>query len=172
MKVFTTSDHHFNHVNIIKFQGDHRPFESVEEMNAVMIARWNEVVMPNDWVIHVGDFALGQAHHVSDFVGQLNGNIVLIRGNHDRSQRFCYNAGFKVVLNRLQINDILFTHKPQTPDKLKDILYNFHGHTHKKEAKNSDPAHVNICVEVTNFYPIDITELISADQLRRCVGCG
>ncbi len=37
---FFTSDHHFGHANIIRFCN--RPFEDVQEMDRVMIERWNE----------------------------------------------------------------------------------------------------------------------------------
>lgn len=40
MTVWFTSDHHFNHANIIKFTD--RPYSTVEEMNEAMIAGWND----------------------------------------------------------------------------------------------------------------------------------
>ncbi|HAR41171.1 MAG TPA: hypothetical protein DCS07_00820 [Bdellovibrionales bacterium] len=55
--IYFTADHHFSHKNIIKYCG--RPFQSAEEMNAVMIQRWNETVQPGDTVFYLGDFSLG-----------------------------------------------------------------------------------------------------------------
>ena len=54
MKFWYSSDSHFHHRRIIEYCS--RPFPSVEEMNQVMIERWNEVVKPDDIVYHCGDF--------------------------------------------------------------------------------------------------------------------
>ena len=52
---FFTADQHYGHANIIRFCD--RPFSSVEEMDRELIRRHNEVVGPDDTVIHAGDFA-------------------------------------------------------------------------------------------------------------------
>lgn len=39
--LFLTSDTHFNHSRILQFRPQ---FSSVEEMNEIMIERWNKVV--------------------------------------------------------------------------------------------------------------------------------
>ena len=48
------SDLHFGHANAIKF--DARPFADVDEMDRVMIEKWNGVVGDDDDVYIVGDF--------------------------------------------------------------------------------------------------------------------
>ena len=45
-KIFFTSDLHFGHKNIIRY--DNRPFLSVEEMDAEIVRRWNAKVSPDD----------------------------------------------------------------------------------------------------------------------------
>lgn len=56
MNVFFTSDLHFGHKNIIRF--DNRPFTSVEEMDEALIQNWNKKVKKMiwciSWVISVG----------------------------------------------------------------------------------------------------------------------
>ena len=58
MKIWIISDTHFCHKNIIAYSG--RPFKTVEEMNDEIIKRWNNKVGKDDFVIHLGDFALGK----------------------------------------------------------------------------------------------------------------
>ena len=79
-RCYFTSDTHFGHANIIKFCN--RPFKNVEEMNQKLIENWNSVVGPNDLVFHLGDFAFGGQPLWRYIREQLNGNIILIKGNH------------------------------------------------------------------------------------------
>lgn len=78
MSIFYISDTHFDHENIIRLA--HRPFASLDEMNAEMIKRWNAVVTADDTVYHLGDFAWRRRSYWAE---QLNGQIVYLRGNHD-----------------------------------------------------------------------------------------
>jgi calcineurin-like phosphoesterase family protein len=78
--VYFTSDTHFGDhrtLNIYK-----RPFASVAEMDAHMIAEWNAIVGPEDEVWHLGDFArkLGD---VPALLERLNGRKHLLLGNND-----------------------------------------------------------------------------------------
>ena len=45
---FFSSDQHFGHFNIIRLS--HLPFASLDEMNEVMIAKWNVKVMADDTI--------------------------------------------------------------------------------------------------------------------------
>jgi calcineurin-like phosphoesterase family protein len=76
---YFTADTHFNHANIIYFC--QRPFASASEMNEALIAKWNARVGEGDLVYHLGDFARGDWDPI---LARLNGDIVLIRGGHDR----------------------------------------------------------------------------------------
>ena len=50
---YFTSDQHFGHFNIIRLC--QRPFGSLEEMDAVLLERWNAKVKPDDVVYVLGD---------------------------------------------------------------------------------------------------------------------
>lgn len=47
-RIWITFDTHFNHANIIPYCA--RPFKDVEEMNATLVSKWNNVVGKNDIV--------------------------------------------------------------------------------------------------------------------------
>lgn len=76
-----TADHHFDHANIIKYAN--RPFSSVEEMDAVMVERWNSTIAKEDTVYHLGDFTLGGWYAFLKYFKLLNGHIHIIPGGHD-----------------------------------------------------------------------------------------
>ena len=87
-KVLFTSDLHFGHENVIRF--DNRPFATVEEMDNEMIRRWNEKVSPGDLVYVLGDFIWKSRNDdAAELIRSLHGQIILIKGNHDR---FLHNA--------------------------------------------------------------------------------
>ena len=53
--IWMTSDLHFNHENILKYEPVSRPFATVEEMNEVLIQNWNSKIKPEDIVYVLGD---------------------------------------------------------------------------------------------------------------------
>lgn len=79
--IFFTSDTHFGHSKIIDYCK--RPFSSIEEHDKALIQNWNSVVGQDDTVFHLGDFAYGNSQFIANIIKQLNGNIILIKGNHD-----------------------------------------------------------------------------------------
>ena len=93
-KIFFTSDLHFGHENVIRF--DNRPFNTVEEMDEEMIKRWNAKVGKGDIVYVLGDFIWkAVTNEAVSIIRRLNGQIILIKGNHDR---FLHNAAAKKAL--------------------------------------------------------------------------
>lgn len=81
-----TADEHYGHVRITELC--RRPFASgaagVPSMNAELVWRHNKLVAEEDEVTHLGDFALGKIDESLPIVSQLNGEHVLVAGNHDR----------------------------------------------------------------------------------------
>ena len=78
-KVWFASDHHFGH----DFMRKLRNFETIEEHDQAIIDAHNQVVSKHDDVYLLGDFIFRSARHYEYYTSKLNGNIHLIRGNHD-----------------------------------------------------------------------------------------
>lgn len=83
-RTWFTSDTHYGHANILHYCN--RPFATVEEMDASLVANWNAVVGPDDDVWHLGDFCMGGAEAAAGYLRRLHGRVHLVWGNHDRSE--------------------------------------------------------------------------------------
>lgn len=93
-KIFFTSDLHFGHERVLQF--DKRPFVTVEEMDAELIRRWNAKVGKGDLVYVLGDMIWKTRNDDAPaLIKSLNGQIILIKGNHDR---FLHNSKAKAAL--------------------------------------------------------------------------
>lgn len=91
-KLFFTSDTHYNHVNICTGQTrwnniggvKTRNFNTVEDMNKVIVDNINNLVGKKDILIHLGDWSFGGMASITDLREKINCEIVhLFTGNHD-----------------------------------------------------------------------------------------
>ena len=81
MHTFFTSDTHFDDdYGLAYFK---RPFKSLDEMNRVIVEKWNSDVNEDDTVYHLGDFTLEGIDHFTKWMRQLHGNIKILPGSHD-----------------------------------------------------------------------------------------
>ena len=99
------ADWHYGHANVIGY--DNRPFQTMEEMNAALIERWNGAVTPRDTVYVLGDmFFSVKVKKAVEVLRELNGKKVLIRGNHDHLTRYSEFCGeFEQIRDYLEIED-------------------------------------------------------------------
>jgi len=81
--IYFTADTHFGHGNIIKYCN--RPYATRGIMDAELVANWNSVVRPEDIVYHLGDVGLCTPEYLLDILYSLNGQICLIKGNHEKA---------------------------------------------------------------------------------------
>lgn len=145
-KLFFTSDLHFGHENVIRF--DNRPFASAEEMDAELVRRWNEKVGKGDLVYVLGDFIWKTRNDdAPSLIKSLNGQIILIKGNHDR---FLHNAKAKDALAGIKDYDDICVKLEDGTQKRCILSHYFipmynghrygaihlHGHSHNTEEAN------------------------------------
>ena len=159
------SDTHFSHDNILTFtdkNGDLiRPmFDSADEMDEVMIERWNSVVKTGDKIYHLGDVSFNKTK-MAKIMPRLNGTKRLILGNHDTFDMKFYRQYFQKIRAswRGLGHGIVFSHHPLHMSPIEKGFYvNVHGHIHQNRI--NDPRYVNICVEQTDYYPVHADVLI------------
>lgn len=77
------ADLHFFH-GALNGSMDCRGFGDVEEMNRVMVERWNRKVRERDEVVIIGDLSWGSGAQTREVLEKLHGRLYLIQGNHDR----------------------------------------------------------------------------------------
>jgi calcineurin-like phosphoesterase family protein len=168
-QIWITSDQHWGHVGIMTLS-TWRRFEDVNHMNEHMITAWNERVAQGDTVYHLGDIFW---HHdaAEAILPRLNGNIKLIRGNHDRwldkiVTRHEGDMWSKIELlppiHRLNFNKtkIWLCHYP-----LRVWEGNFggammlYGHCHGTIEKERLPRSMDMSVDVAGYQPWSVEEV-------------
>ena len=89
-KVFFTSDTHFRHNQSFIFES--RGYKDRYEHDDALIAKINEVVRPEDTLIHLGDFCLNiTPPEFNEILARINcQNIAYIWGNHNSCIRRVY----------------------------------------------------------------------------------
>jgi calcineurin-like phosphoesterase family protein len=177
--VFLVSDTHFGHAGVCRFMRSDgvtklRPWDNPEEMDEAMVKAWNERVKPTDKVYHLGDVVINRK--ALKTLGRLNGDKVLIRGNHDIFRDDEYREYFRELRAYHVMNGMILSHIPIHVDSLGRFGVNIHGHLHANrvmwydqfECKDVlDPRYHCVCVEQTpDFAPIlfeDVIKRIEAE---------
>lgn len=157
MKIFVTSDLHFGHKNIIEYEN--RPYKNIEEMDFAYINMWNRQVKNEDLVYILGDFSWYKGEKTNDILRQLNGNKILIKGNHDKN--FLDDKKFNKTLfeeicdyKEIKINKtkIVMFHYPIIDWNAKNNgSIHLYGHVHSM--KNED---TNYMINQINCYNVGI----------------
>lgn len=165
MEIFVTSDLHFGHKNIIKYEN--RPYDSIEQMDKDLIRKWNNTVATNDIVYILGDFSWYGGEKTNEILKQLNGKKVLIIGNHDYN--FLKDKKFDATL----FEEITY-YKELKYNKKKYILFHYpiaehngkmqgyihlYGHIHSMDLElenNLKPLAYNVGADRNNYKPINI----------------
>ena len=164
--IYFTSDTHFLHANILKYCD--RPFKDVNEMNAVLMRNWNSVVGKDDLVIHCGDFMFGNKKHCSAILERLNGEKILVHGNHDPKE-VRTAIGWKETAASMEFEHEGFTFKlKHFPWNFAETIDNYngdgtiihcHGHTHNSKPQLHNNS-INLSVEHWNYTPVSIETVI------------
>jgi calcineurin-like phosphoesterase family protein len=150
-------------------------------MDEAMVKAWNDRVRPTDKVYHLGDVVINRKS--LSIMSRLNGDKVLIRGNHDIFRDTDYREHFRELRAYHVINGMILSHIPVHAESLGRFGVNIHGHLHANRVRKargvdartgevlySDEPDVRyhcVCVEqLPDFAPIlfeDVTARIEAE---------
>ena len=171
MKVFLISDTHFGHENIIQYCG--RPFANADIMDECIMDNWNDTVGQDDIIYHLGDVYFGK------FPGRLHslpGKKKLCLGNHDHGKDQNLQSVFEKIelLYRKPDLGCFLSHMPLLDrgiggGKGYRELLSIHGHIHHRKAPST--YHVNVSVEMTDYKPIELEEVLDGYYQSTVSGC-
>ena len=157
-KIYFTADQHFYHDMIIQYCD--RPFSKNVTMTRALIKKWNNKVTENDDIYVIGDFCFQRNINVlNDTLNRLNGNKILILGNHDTMKPFDYvEMGFESVHTYLHLPNLNLhlAHDPAVATVSSDSRW-ICGHIHNWW--KALPNIINVGVDVWDFAPVSIDEI-------------
>ena len=183
--IYYTADLHFGNFNIIKYEN--RPFTDVDDMNLGLIDNWNQRVTDKDDVYILGDFAFTGTNlskeALNNLVDKLKGKKHLIIGNHDKfiSNKYFNERLWEEIVPYKEIKD--WYYKKGEDSKLKtsvDVILchypieswncqhygsiHLHGHLHSKPTLIKQANRYNVGVDLWNYYPVTLTEIINKGE--------
>lgn len=161
MKVFLTSDTHFNGTCYLP-----------ENYTQLQVDAWRSVVTDEDTVIHCGDLHYGRFAIAKDMIKSLPGHIIFIKGNHDTSKNESYLEVFDEVYDTVYVkDDFVYSHIPVDVNEY-NVKYNIFGHFHVyPEGKNiskirrykhfyNAKTHFPLCIWDWNWTPPTLEQFI------------
>lgn len=174
--IYFTSDLHFCHAR--EFVYKPRGFDSVQDMNKMIVHNWNNVVNPDDDVYVLGDIMLNNDDEGLRLLKSLKGHIHIIIGNHDTDTRVekykeCWNVVEVCYATIIKHNGYRFylSHYPTftgvLEKPLKKNLLNLYGHTHQVTRFYEDiPFMYNVGVDSHDCIPVRIDDVIAEMKLK------
>ena len=167
--IYFTSDLHFGHQK--EFLYEPRGFNNVQTHNETIISNWNTLIKPTDTVYILGDLMLGNTEKGLENVRQLQGEIFIILGNHDTSNRIeeynklpnvkdiCYATAIKYNNYHFYLS-----HYPTLTGNREEWrkVANLCGHSHTQDKwADWDKMCYHVEMDAHNCMPVNIDEVIT-----------
>jgi calcineurin-like phosphoesterase family protein len=171
--IFYTSDLHFCDEKILRVCN--RPFDSVDAMNQALILKWNGRINGTDTVYILGDIfpcAGGDEIIVINLLKKLNGEKILILGNHDEeyAQALENSKLFESIKHMAFVTDtykeIVLCHYPLISWRNDENgAIHLYGHIHNKDLPDvreyyKNKKAYNVGLDVRGFVPITLREIL------------
>lgn len=161
-RIFATADLHLAHEYAVKFRM--QQFHHVPQMNSTIIGNWNTTVRSEDLVYLLGDVYLDGEYKTPEkynyWMNQLNGEKILICGNHD-NKKSAEESGAFIEVHRLhemryRKHYITMCHYPlecwSHSQYYKSIL--LYGHTHELHPIRDERRRYCVSQDSNMFHPV------------------
>lgn len=160
---FVTSDWHFGHHGICGPEGfchTRAHFKDADSMDTYLINIINRTVGPEDTIYHLGDLSMNMKREkLLETLSKLNGQLRLVRGNHDDSTQMnylkrnnytmtdgrdkfvFYEVGTRIKSHR---KTYYLTHYPMVIDPRNKSFRSICGDIHEEAAEGSHTLNIGI----------------------------
>ena len=181
-----TSDTHYNHYNIVKsitkWEGSRkdrtRDFESLEQMNEVIVEHINSFVKEDDILIHLGDWSFGGFDSIKEFRDKIKcKNIHLVLGNHDHhiannknNIQDLFSSVHEYLFLQVNIpvgptftkHRFVCMHYPIASwNGMSEGVVHLHGHTHLYLESKLYGRRLDVGIDGNNMEPYNIQDIIN-----------
>ena len=182
MKRYFTSDWHLGSELIL--EKCHRPFNNIQQMDKLIIhnATCRLKKDQSDILYHVGDFMCykndrgfkGTVLKQSDYLKQIDRNIIFIRGNHDDSNRVkCHMDS--MITNIGPYSNVSVSHYPSMYKETECLNLPRHhihlcGHVHGDKKwlyfydKHMDILNINVGIDLWNYQIVSESRIVELIQ--------
>lgn len=167
MATFFTGDTHFGDPRVLRI--DRRPFPSVAAHDEALIEFWNETVLPEDEVWHLGDFAPGPGpERIAALLARLHGRKHLVIGNNDAAATLAA-SGWASVQHYAEITldgtALVLCHYPfRTWNRMGRGVIDLHGHSHGR--LKPMPRQHDVGVDAWDYRPVTLATILAVRRGR------
>lgn len=163
--IYFTSDTHFGDSRVLRI--DRRPFSTMAEHDAALIANWNAVVGQDDDVWHLGD-VIGPRDDCARLLTTLNGRKHLIVGNND-PETTTGAAGWSSVQAYAEMvvdgrHLVLCHYAFRTWNRMSKMSIDLHGHSHGR--MKPMPRQFDVGVDARDLRPVTLSQLLAGKTSR------
>ncbi len=168
MAVYFTSDTHFGEARILR--AAKRPFKTIAEHDDVLKRLWNETVLPEDEVWHLGDVGIAPGPEgMTELLEKLNGRKHLIIGNNDGPKTLASPAWQSVQhyteLRFGELHCVLCHYAFRTWNQMGKGSIDLHGHSHamlKGQTRQFD-----VGVDAWGYKPVLLETMLDSRRRRK-----
>lgn len=164
MKHYFTSDYHFGHTNILKY--DNRPYTDIVTHDNDIIAKHNSIVTDEDEVYFLGDFTFSKdKKYVESLLVRLNGKKFFIKGNHDRSDMIKLYHKYGTYLGELaeifvgEQKIVLCHYAMKVWNKSHCGAWHLYGHSHGSLFNDPSSLSFDVGIMLNNYYPLSFEQI-------------